>query len=472
MRHGVPFRADLLAAAAGATATVLASTWVVRVPEEQALLTLAGPVAFTAMAVAFAVRPHLAFATLIPFFVFTPALKVFVDVRIGALKDVIVAAVVVAAAATFVHRRLHRVRAVRDPVAVLLVSSLAALYVVNVGGHLSGESVYEVAWFHGVRLRLEPLVLFIAALVLPDPRRNLRYAAGSTIATACVVATYGLVQQILGPERLVDLGYEYGHEVRTIETQLRSFGTLDTPFTYAAFLALALGIALVGRLRPSVRFVSVAIIVAGLAAALVRTTAVIAVALLAVWLASKGRKQAAVFLAVVAAVAGLAVFVSLESRTTRTVQANPQLYLTFNGRTTVWQERLEGKYGAWLAGEGVGTTGTAATRAERSLLGDREESTGEGHIVDSGYFVTLLDVGVVGVALALLLFARIAAAAGRAVSRGDHAGWITIAVLVVTLFGALTAEAFTDFPFAYLTMLMLGLGHAASGAEPESAAGR
>jgi hypothetical protein len=468
VRQRVALPPDAAALAAGLAATVLASAWVVRVPGETAFVTLAGPVAFAAAAVLFAQRPHIAFAAIIPFFAFTPMLKVFVDERIGAVKDLIVLAASVAAAAVFLQRRADGTRSVADTTVIVIVALIATMYVLNVGGNLAGGDAYGNAWFHGVRLRLEPLLLFLAALVLPDPRRSLRFAAISTIVTACVVSVYGLTQQALGEERLVQLGYEYGSELRTIEGQLRSFGTFDTPFTYAAFLALALGVTLLWPLRTSVRLAALSLIVAGLAVSFVRTTAVIAVALLALWIAQRGYRRAAVLLVAVAIVAGLVLFSSLESRTTRTVQASPTLYLTLNGRTTIWQERLGGNYAAWLVGDGVGAAGTAATRAQASSLPDVEPEEDLGYTVDSGYFVTILDVGVAGLALLLLLLGRVALVGGRAAAHGQAAGWVALAVFITTMFTALTAEIFTDFPNAYLAMLLLGLAYATAQASAET----
>lgn len=472
MRQRVALPPDAAAAAAGVAATTLAAAWVVRTPGEIAFVTIAGPVAFAAAALAFALWPHLAFAALIPFFVFTPTLKVFFDERIGAAKDLVVIAACVAAAVIFIQERVGRRRLPVDSMVIVVIGFVATMYVLNVGGNITGGDAYGSAWFHGVRLRLEPLLLLAAALILPQPRRSLRFAALSTLVTACAVALFGLAQQVLGPERLVELGYRYDSEVRTIEGHLRSFGSLDSPFVYAAFLALSLGIALFWPLRPSVRVATVSIILAGLAASLVRTTAVIAVALFALWVARRGYPRAAVLLAAVSVVAGLAVFATLESSTTRTVQASPSLYLTLNGRTTVWEERLGGKYPAWLVGEGVGSAGTAATRAQGSASPNVQPQSDLGYTVDSGYFVTLLDVGIAGLVLTLLLFGRIALIAYRAAtSRGDDAGWIVLAVLATTAFTALTAEIFTDFPNAYLAMLMVGLAYGALWSEPRDLQG-
>jgi uncharacterized membrane protein YhaH (DUF805 family) len=460
VRYRVALPLDGAAVAVGLTATALASALIVRVPGETAFVTLFGPMAFAVAAVLFARWPHVAFAAMIPFFAFTPMLKVFADERIGAVKDLLVLAASVAAVAVLLQRRADGTRGVADTAVIVIVAFIAMMYVLNVGGNLAGGSPYGSAWFHGVRLRLEPLLLFVAALVLPNPRRSLRLAAVSTIATACVVAVFGLMQQAVGEDRLVGWGYEYGHELRTIEGHLRSFGTFDTPFTYAAFLALALGITLLWPLRTSVRLAAVALIVAGLASSLVRTTAVIAVALLALWVAQRGYRRAAVLLAALAVVAGLTVFSSLESRTTRTVQASPSLYLTLNGRTTIWQERLGDNYEAWVFGEGVGAVGTAATRAQASASPKAQLEPDLGYTVDSGYFVTLLDVGIAGLVLTVLLLGRVAIVARRAASRGEDAGWLALAVLVTTVFTALTAEIFTDFPNGYLGMLLLGLAYA------------
>ena len=107
------------------------------------------------------------------------------------------------------------------------------LYVVNVGPGLTGGSRYGIAWFHGVRLVAEPLALLIVGLSVENPKRTLRWGLAALIATVYAESLIGLLEQQLGAVRLVDYGFEYGKQVRTIGGHLRSFGSFDESFDYS-----------------------------------------------------------------------------------------------------------------------------------------------------------------------------------------------------------------------------------------------
>ena len=66
---------------------------------------------------------------------------------------------------------------------------------------------------------------------------------GALVITTCLVAAYGILQQVVGPETLVGWGYSFESQIRIAYGHLRSFGTLDEGFGYA--LLLAFGIAAV-----------------------------------------------------------------------------------------------------------------------------------------------------------------------------------------------------------------------------------
>src|ERR671933_592510 len=92
-------------------------------------------IAFFALCVlGFLFAPHWTTALMIPTFAFIPAAKVLVTPNIGPLKDLVTLAAILA----------------------------------------------------------EPLLLLVAGLTLANPRRTLRYAAVSFVATACVAALSGL----------------------------------------------------------------------------------------------------------------------------------------------------------------------------------------------------------------------------------------------------------------------------------------
>src|SRR6266480_1891801 len=175
--------------------------------------------------------PHLAVAGTVVLFALIPTLKVFIGDWVGALKDLVVFAAVCAAILVFVlERRLP------DRWVLMLVGLLLGLYVVNLGGG------HGIAWFQGVRLFGEPLALLLVGLMLPEPRRTFRWALGALVAAACLAAAYGLLQQVAGEWTVVDWGYSFGRQVRTASDHLRSFGTFDDPFAYAAFLLFGIGV--------------------------------------------------------------------------------------------------------------------------------------------------------------------------------------------------------------------------------------
>lgn len=395
---------------------------------------------------------------LIPLFAVLPTLKVFVTPTIGALKDVVTLAAISAAGLVLLRRRVDRRPAAVDGGVLMLVGLLFALYVVNLGGLLTGQTGHGAPWYQGVRLFFEPLGLLIAGMTLSSPRRTMRAATNALVATAAATALFGVAQQAIGVSRLLSLGYVYGDQVRQIGGRLRSFGTLGEPFTFASFLLLALAVLLVRsrRLGPGT-YALVGVLGAGLLVSYVRTAALIALAVVGLALARRQRAFAAGLLLTVAVVVASAAFVfASEASTTQAVPLNATTYVTLNGRASVWQEQL-GNARYWVFGRGVGAIGTAAQRARETLSGKRlANSTDGGTVVDSGYLALVADVGAVGFGVLLLLFGRIALLARRAGTTSAD-GWVVLALLLVMAIDALSRESFTAFPTAYVGMLLVGL---------------
>ena len=460
--------ADLLALGVGAFVTFSAVEFVGRYGTGIGLGLTVGGCLLVAIIGAFAFAPHVAVAVAIPYFVFLPALKVFVSGLLGGTKDVISLAAVVAALILYVRRRAARRGSRVDRMALVLIAFLVGLYLLNIGGSLSGETGYGLAWFHGVRLFAEPLALLLVGASLREPARTLRWATASLAVTAFVVAIVGIFQQFLGVSRLVGFGYKYGVEVRQIGPHLRSFGTLEEPFMYAGMLLLgAAVITLRGRIGP-IAAAALGVIALGLLFSYVRTAAVITVALFGLVLARRGHLRTAVLLTAAALVAGVVFFVAASDvQSQRTVRVSSTKYLTLNGRTNVWSSVLGHKRSTWVFGRGVGAVGTASQRATESLTGGSASArpTG-GTVVDSGYLVTVTDIGFVGLAFLLALLGRLVFLASNAVRRGESSGWIALGLLTVMILDALTRESLTGFPTAYVAMLIVGLA-SATWAEPE-----
>jgi O-antigen ligase len=456
-RLAVP-RFDLAAAGTGALGTVLAVLFVERLGTPLGLGFLLGLTALVGIVLGYLYAPHVAVAVTIPFFALLPTLRIFVHPLVGATKDLVVSAAVVAAGALFLRRRAARQPSIPDRFVLVTLGLLLLLYLANAGGYLSGETGHGAAWFHGVRLVFEPLALLVVALTLPDPERTLRWGGLSLVMTGLAMACVAFVQQALGVERLIEIGFSYGHEIRQAFGLLRSFGTLGEPFAYAGFMLLATAAGLVWTRRGRLAAIAPPVILLGVAVSFVRTAAVVVLALIGLALAQRGHVRFAFLLVLVAVSGAVTIFaVGSQETSTRLVEVSPNQYLTLNGRTELWEEAIGTSGSNWIFGRGVGATGTASQRAQTTLTGGENEDAEGGGVVDSAYLATVADVGLIGLALFLLLLVRISVIAWHAAKRGRRSGWLALAVLTVLMLDALTRESLTGFPTAYIGMLVLGL---------------
>ena len=459
-------RADLPLLAGGAFITLGAAAASMRIGGIFSVGALMAVALFFAFVAGFMAFPHLTIALMIPTFALIPAIKVLAVPWIGPLKDLMTIAAITAAAALVIQRAGEGAKQRGDATAAALVCFLVGLYFFNLGGRLE----HDLAWSQGVRLISEPMLLLLVGLVLPQARRTLRWAMASLVATGVFVALTGIAQQVLGEERLVDLGYSYTLQVRSIDGRLRSFGTMDESFAYAGFLLLALAALLFWRRRGILVGIAGTVIAVGLACAQVRTSVVIAIALLGLWLACSQRPTVAAFFIVAAVAAAAATLIWSSSGTeTRTVRAGPSLFLTINGRTEGWKIVLDDPR-TWAVGKGVGEIGVAAERATYSVS-RRERKKNQASAVDSGYFALIADVGCIGLIVFLALATRLFNLARRATRGRSNAGWLALGFLMVLLLDAVTRDSFTGFPAAFLGMLLVGLSLAAAEEEMEHGRG-
>lgn len=460
----LPFAADALLLLGGAFLTVLFVHATVTMGPTLPIGGLLTLFAFAALVISFVAIPHVAVAAIIPLFAVLPMVKTLWLPTAGPIKEIAAVGAFGAVALLTVERHRLGTRAPIDMIAAACIVGLLALYVLNFGGGFKGES-YGIAWFHGVRLTAEPLLLLLVGLSVERPQKVFQWAMGSLIATSFVVALYGIAQQIIGPSGLVSLGYTWDVQIQVVGNQLRSFGTLDDPFLYAAFLLFGLSAVMFWMRRgPLALFVGTTLLV-GIAAGFVRTSAVILVALIGIWLAAQRRPVPATFVLGAAVIAAGVVFFSASSATeSRTVQSG-NMYLTLNGRTDAWRVALGGPID-WPFGLGVGEVGTAAERAtfdvSRTAEGARDSSV---ESVDSGYFATVADVGFVGLALLLTLLARLLMAAKGLVQLNLVTGRVALGMLAVLMLDAITRSSFQGFPTAFVGLLLIGVALAAGATE-------
>jgi O-antigen ligase len=405
---------------------------------------------FAAFVFGFLLVPHVTVAAMIPLFALIPAAKILVTPTVGPVKDLVTMSAVVATVAVLVLEPAKvRARGLPDRWVLLAVGLLLGLYVVNVGGG------HGAAWAQGLRLTAEPLLLLIAGMTLDEPKRTLRWAAASLVATACFAACYGLVQQAVGKWTLVGWGYSFDKQVFSYNGHLRSFSTFDDPFAYAAFLLFGLA-AVFFWMRRGVLAAACSVLIAyGLAVSFVRTAILIMTALIGLWLARKGFISTAVLMMAAAFAAMATILVGGSAATQSQSYQSGSTSLTLNGRTSAWKAAL-GPPSAWPFGRGVGKVGTAAYRtAYRVTAGSATPPTARA--VDSGYLATVADVGIVGALVLLALFARLLVLGWRGARRGHRTSWLALALVIVLMLDAVTRSSFTGFPTAFLGLLLVGL---------------
>lgn len=451
---------DLALAALGGGATVLAAFVSVQLGAEMGVGAVLVAAAFATTLLGFVAFPHLAVAATIAVFALIPMLKVFVAPEIGALKDLMVLAAAIAGFILYAYEGRRPDRFVAGIAAMIL-----GLYALNVGGS------HDAAWVQGVRLVAEPLILLLVGFVLPDPRRTFRYAMVALIAVCCAIALYGGYQQAVGKFALVEWGYSFESQVRSLPSgQLRSFGTLDDPFTYAALLTFGLAAVLFWLRRGPVAWAAALLLATGIALSFVRTAFLIIVAFAGLVLQRWGYQTSAVLTVAATLIAGLVLLVNASGTQSQAfpvgsaegdaaaVGTTGTVNVILNGRISAWQAALGDEPPAWFLGRGVGEVGTAAERATYTIASDEEIDDGaEIQAVDSGYLAVIADVGFIGLCLLLALFGRLLLLAWAATREVGSAGWVALGLLAALLLDALTRASFTGFPTAYLSLLIVGI---------------
>jgi hypothetical protein len=469
--------ADLRIGAVGAVLVVAACAVCVSRGATLGLEVAAVLLVFVSFVVAFLTAPHRAIALTIVLFALVPMMKDFITPSAGAIKDVVDLAAVLAAVILLAVERRRMDRWV-----AILVGLFLVLYIIDIGHGHGGQ------WVEGIRLTGEPMLLLVVGFLLPEPRRNLRWALGAFVIAGVLNALYGLLQQALGPATLISLGYSYTDQVRTIGAHLRSFGTVDDPFSYAALLYFSVAAAYFLLRRGWLLWTIEVILLLGLLASTVRTALLVLLGFLVLAAIHKRYGFPALCLGV-----ACAVIASLTLANSSGVQVQSyDVYYTgggyqtisrpvsdpgselLNGRVSAWTAAVGSKPIDWIFGRGVGQVGTAAQRASVGVLASastaKTDSASQATAVDSGYLATVADVGIVGLLVQLALFGRLIWLGTRYVRRGMFEGWMPLTFLTALLLDALTRASFTGFPTAFVGFMLIGVTLAALEQDSELAA--
>lgn len=443
------FVAALVAAVASLSVAAIAT---ILGPQVAALVLLV-PASLVVLVIAFLRVPHVAVAVSIGFLMVLPAAKFFVAGWLGGLKEVLLVSAVIAASVAAVRGRARGADTHVDRMLLLTVIGFLFILALNVSGS------HDAAWSNSFRLTATPLIWMLVGYSLEGSTRTFRWAGLGLVVSACVVAVVGLAQQAIGPQGLVDLGYRWNIDVRTVEGQFRSFGTLDEAFQYAAVLLLALGVVMNSKLVGRARWPILALLLAGTAASFVRTAAVIALAL-CVLVAIRHRHRGLAGLLVVLSAASAVIFLGPaggQPVERKPLQDRTATLGTLNGRTAVWADAI-GSPSALFAGRGVGTFASQSLGPNSAAQAATASDAASTAYADSSYVATLASAGIPGLVLLVALLARLVSLVRSAIRAVPSIGWVLAATLVVLLVDALTRDSLWGVPNATIGFLLIGLG--------------
>lgn len=325
------------------------------------------------------------------------------------------------------------------------VSAAVALLVVAL---VSAVSVGGLRALIGVKVGFFYLLLAAAAWRCPLNARERDRLVAILMGVGVVTALYGLLQQVVGGDRLHELGYEFNSTIRFSGDHLRSFSTFNQPFPFAFFLVLVL---LVGvpvaledwtRVRNRLFLLTVPVLGLALVATIVRG-AWLALVVGGGFLAA--RRHRALFL-VVPPVLALMAFLPPDLASPAFQSASS------SDRVTSWRAHA-GLVVDHPLGIGVGATGAAAEKAAGA--GARTYQP------DNYYFKTVLELGVLGLTLLGLLYASAFLWASdlsrRLVGRDGALALGVAASLAAVAAGSVVATYLEIFPMDLFFWLLLAV---------------
>lgn len=303
--------------------------------------------------------------------------------------------------------------------------------------------------------------LAIAIWRCPLDRRERDLVVSIMMVTGAVAAAYGIVQQILGPERLVDMGYSYLEGVRTAGGLLRSFSTFGQNFPFSAYMMLVLlvGVATSAsqprRLRSRLFFAAIPLLVAGLVSSVSRS-AWIGLVVGLVYIGAVKVRPVLTGLGHAAAIAVVALLLATGYSGAFLSASSTQ------ERIDVWRDQA-GVVVSHPFGTGVGTTGKAAAQtAELTDSGtiDRDTLKPETLEVDNYYLKTVIELGPLGLWALALFLATAFWSVHRMVRAPGFDGALaagTAAFVLAALTLSMSTTFFEGFPMDFFFWLLLAV---------------
>lgn len=265
-------------------------------------------------------------------------------------------------------------------------------------GVISALVTHGAAAFFPIKIAFFYLLLLLVIWRFPFTARDKDRLITILMVTATISALFGLAQQLLQGDRLVEMGYNWGEQIRTTGPLLRSFGTFNQPFPFGLYLMVALltglSAALIepGRLRSRLFWPAAAVIFPALVFSVVRASYVgLLVGLVVLGVTQDSRITRALRYVLGVVVLGLISFLVFPSGSSSAAALFSSSSL--QQRISHWTESFRSVLFHPL-GTGLGNTGSSAVRS-----GPGFNPLEPPYQPDNQYLKILIELGVLGMAL-------------------------------------------------------------------------
>jgi hypothetical protein len=336
-------------------------------------------------------------------------------------------------------------------------------------GLISAAWVYGPVGIYGVKVTFFYLFVVLALWLTPFDAQD-RDRLVSIIMTLGVITTLvGIGQQIVGPARLVELGYTYGEQVRSSGPLFRTFSTFNQPFGFGLFVTMALlvggAVALsdTSRRRNQLFLAFWPVMAITMATSVVRA-AILGLAVGVIWLAAlRFRRLIAPMLAITAL--ALVSLPFLPPSIAKVFFSSSSL----SQRGSGWSE-IFASIGVHPLGRGLGSSGSAAdamsaargenTQTVTAGAGGTVQGMSSNYQPDNYYVKVLLELGPIGLwlFLAMIVTAMIwCVQSARRLPDPDGAFVLGVSASIIAAMAAsLVATYFEIFPLDFYFWMLLG----------------
>lgn len=325
-------------------------------------------------------------------------------------------------------------------------------------GSVSAVATIGLLGFVAIKVTFFYLVIIAVLWLAPFDERDRDNLVSVLMGMAVLASFVAIAQIIVGPGILVQLGYEYGRQVRTSGGFLRTFSTFVQPFPFGLYVMVAL---LVGGAvalaepwrRRNLAFLCLSpIMVVAMASSIVRA-AILGLVVGMIWLAILRFRK--LFLPLGLGAATLAAVFPFVPSLSRVFLSSSSL----GQRGAGWGDIISSIV-VHPVGRGLGTSGSAADRIS-TASGVEIGGVSTNYQPDNYYVKMLLELGPVGLWLVLvwLIVALVwTTRLGRSLPGRDGALALGVSASIVAAMAAsLVATYFEIFPIDVYFWLLLGV---------------